>query len=154
MKEFGSNISLLLLLIIVSSVMVLVPSATAQTNITELGKAIRSSVNQDQLVSYKLYTSLLNGMTSNDYLTFALSPLSGDADLFISTAGVPSIDSNKHCTNCILQGSTPHAEIKDIQKSDSNWPTGTDAAFYIGVYGYSASDFLLNVFSTNSKFSI
>lgn len=129
--------------------MVLVPSATAQTNITELGKAIRSSVNQDQLVSYKLYTSLLNGMTSNDYLTFALSPLSGDADLFISTAGVPSIDSNKHCTNCILQGSTPHAEIKDIQKSDSNWPTGTDAAFYIGVYGYSASDFLLNVFSTN-----
>jgi hypothetical protein len=90
-------------------------------------------------------------LVDTDFLTFVLSPVSGDADLYISTTGAPQLDQNKKCTNCIIEGSSPHGEVKQIQKNDPSWPVGSGATFYIGVYGYTAADYLLNTYTTKSK---
>ena len=102
------------------------------------------------MTTYHLPVSKLASMTSDDHLLFVLSPYSGDADLFIATDRDPQLDANHKCTNCILGGSTPHGEIKSIKRSDNLWPTKADSVFYIGVYGYTPADYLLNVYPTNS----
>lgn len=127
----------------------------AQVDITSLGTSISGSVDTAQFQYYKLAVSVLPAdLSVNDALTFALSPLSGDVDLYISTTANPVLDANKKCTNCILEGNSAHEEIKTITKTDPAFPAGPNAAFYIGVYGYIPSDFSLNVFVPSSKIVI
>ncbi len=101
------------------------------------------------MTTYHLPLSKLNMMTTEDTLYFVLSPYSGDADLFIAVDKDPQLDENHRCTNCILGGTTAHGEIKSVKKNDPAFPTNPASKFYIGVYGYTPADFLLNVYPTS-----
>jgi hypothetical protein len=129
------------LLCLLLSIVVL---AQAQTVITTLGTPFKDNVGEDQYKYFSIDTDLISAnMTGNDQtLSFALTSLSGDADLYISTTPEPK----SPCNECILKGSTPRGEIKAVKKTDPQWP-GDHKKFYIGVHGYKGpASFILNVF--------
>ncbi len=87
---------------------------------------------------YQVNVADLPPMQPTDYLFIVATPVSGDADICISKAGVPGSIG----TDCTWIANTAGQDIVRIQRSDPNWP---QTAFYIGIYGETRVAFNLNV---------
>jgi hypothetical protein len=119
---------------------------TQHTSITALGVPLIGQASKNQFIYYQVQIStLLADMKQTDKLSFALTPFAGDADLYISPTAFPT---STNCPDCIMKSSTPHEEIKILDRDDPQWPT-TDY-FYVGVFGYSKTKFSFNIFISYS----
>jgi hypothetical protein len=111
-------------------------------SITQLGASISSHVAAQTIDAYVLdVNTLLQGMTDEDILTFALTTFSGDASLLISTHMNPQAK----CDHCILENSTPYPNVKQIKKRNAEWPS-EGGKFYVSIYGRFESDVSLTVY--------
>jgi len=119
------------------------------TPITALGKGILATTEKDKWTYFTVQIStLLAGMAETDKLFFGATPYTGDADLYISKTQLPD---STECAHCILKSTSPYDEIKYIAKSDPSWPAAGQDTFYIGVHGYTQTEYTFTVWTSKTN---
>lgn len=120
--------------------------------IETIGVPIRNQdAGKDQPIIFELNSQnpTLLQMSQSDVLTFMVTPYSGDVDLFVSTGATPV----PPCDTC-WKSVSPHGDIINIPRSDSRWPIGTGAKFYVGVIPRTVAKFSLNTIVSNNRITV
>lgn len=135
----------------VLALVLFVASLRAQefTPITDIGEPFRSVQAAEKQWKYfqlDVDAVIAHNITETDYLTFMVTPFSGDVDLYVSKNDFPR---STDCEDC-WKSTSPHGDIISIARSDRKWPT-SPAKFYVGCYSRTPSTFAFNTWLSCGK---
>lgn len=140
------------LIAVILFVVVMVAHITADPiPITELGKQIKDQhVGKDKHIEYTAKVKdLMPDLSEDDLFTVMLTPLSGDADLCLTT-NEKELPEHFDKDVCDWHSAGGHGDTVIIPRKHEKWPKGDDGRFNIGVYGRTASNYMINTWTSES----
>jgi len=112
------------------------------------GVSVSLNIAKGQWSYYTVAPSLFEQTSTDYHVSFMLTSLSGDGNLYVSNNGKPN---GPPCTNCIVASESPFSEVQTVDRNDTTkWPTGNNV-FTVGIYGNSDCEVVFNVWPSYGK---
>jgi hypothetical protein len=124
-----------------STFTLLVDVSKAKANQLQAGVTVSGEVATSEMIFY-----VIQVMSSSDVLSISLTVLSGDADIYVSAGGLPTVSQYNFSS---VHGGNENLVITGVDRENIGKPTGN---YFIGIYGLLHSTFTLNVRTSNSSF--